>query len=174
MNRELIIPNDVKFEIIGKKMIVSGKLGTLEKELKFFYDIKILIDNNKLVVHSESDKKRVKAMIGTIISHAKNMINGVRNGYTCKMRIVYTHFPINVKVEGNNFLINNFLGEKTVRTAKILGDTKVQVLGQDIILTGPNKEDVMQTAANIETATKISKKDRRIFQDGIYILKERD
>ncbi len=174
MDRELTIPEDVKFEINGKKMIVSGKNGVLEKELKFFHNVKIEINGNKLLVHSDSNTKKVRALMGTIISHAKNLIKGVKEGYTYKMRIVYTHFPITVKTEGNKFLINNFLGEKTPRTAKILGDTKIQISGQDIILTGPNKEDVAQTAANIETATRISKKDRRVFQDGIYILKGRE
>lgn len=174
MDKQLIIPDDVKFEVQGKKIIASGKNGSLEKELKFFHNIKIEINGNKLIVHSDYDTKPVKAMVGTIIAHAKNLIKGVREGYTYKMRIVYTHFPITVKIEGNNFIINNFLGEKTARVAKILGDTKIQVSGQDITLTGSNKEDVAQTAANIETATRISKKDRRVFQDGIYILKERE
>lgn len=174
MDKELLIPDDVKLEIQGKKMVVSGKNGLLEKELKLFHDIKIEVSNNKLLVHTDSDAKPLKAMVGTIISHAKNLIKGVREGYTYKMRIVYTHFPITVKVEGNNLIISNFLGEKTSRIAKILGNTKVQLHGQDIVLTGPNKEDVAQTAANIETATKISKKDRRVFQDGIYIVKKRE
>ena len=59
--------------------------------------------------------------------------------------------------------------EKTPRKAKILGDTKVEVKGQEVIVSGSNKEDTGQTAANIETACRLNKYDRRIFQDGIYI-----
>ncbi len=109
-------------------------------------------------------------MLGTIIAHTRNMIKGLKEGYSYKLKVVYTHFPISVKVEGDKVVITNFLGEKTPRVAKILGDTKVQVNGQEIIVSGSDKELVGQTAANIETATKISKKDRRVFQDGIYIV----
>ncbi len=173
MKKELLIPTGVNIEIENKKVKVSGPKGQLEKEFKHFFDIKIQKEDNKIVVSSDSDIKKVRAMIGTIAAHIRNMMKGVTEGYTYKMRVVYTHFPVTVKTEGNKIVISNFLGEKTLRTANILGDTKVEINAQDITLTGPNKEDVAQTAGNIETATRLSKKDRRVFQDGIYILKER-
>ena len=55
-----------------------------------------------------------------------------------------------------------------------MGDTKVEVKGQDIILTGIEREDVGQTMGNIEQACRITKFDRRIFQDGIYFTGEED
>ncbi len=172
MKKEVLISNGVNIHVEEKKVKISGPNGQLEKEFKHFYEIKIEREDNKVVVSSDSDLKKVGAMVGTIAAHIRNMVRGVTDGYIYKMRIVYTHFPITVKVEQNKMIISNFLGERTLRTAKILGDTKVEITGQDISLTGSNKEDVGQTAGNIETATKISKKDRRVFQDGIYILKE--
>jgi large subunit ribosomal protein L6 len=168
MEKELIMPDNITVDVDNKTVKVTGPIGTLQKQFKYFYDITITNKENKLVVTSSSDKKKVRAVIGTIISHIKNMIKGVTEGYTYKMKIIYSHFPVTIKVEGEKLLINNFLGEKMPRIAKILGDTKVQVDGQDIILTGTNKEDVGQTCANIEQACRISKFDRRIFQDGIY------
>jgi large subunit ribosomal protein L6 len=38
-----------------------------------------------------------------------------------------------------------------------------------VVLTGIDKEKVGNTAANIEHATRIRKRDPRVFQDGIYI-----
>ena len=168
MEKELIMPDNITVDVDSKTVKVTGPIGTLQKQFKYFYDITITNKENKLVVTSSSDKKKVRAVIGTIISHIKNMIKGVTEGYIYKMKIIYSHFPVTIKVEGEKLLINNFLGEKMPRIAKILGDTKVQVDGQDIILTGTNKEDVGQTCANIEQACRISKFDRRIFQDGIY------
>lgn len=170
MQKELNIPEGFQVVVEGKKIIVSFNGKKLEKELKFTYDINIKVENGKLIASSSSDRRKVKAMLGTIIAHARNMIKGLRDGYTYRLKVVYTHFPISIKVEGDKVIITNFLGEKTPRIAKILGDTKVQVNGQDIIVSGSDKELVAQTAANIETATKISKKDRRVFQDGIYIV----
>jgi large subunit ribosomal protein L6 len=86
------------------------------------------------------------------------------------MKIVYAHFPMTVKVKGNLINIDNFLGERSPRVAKIMGDVKVSVKGEDVTITGINKEDVGQTMANIEQATKIKRRDPRVFQDGIYLV----
>ncbi len=67
------------------------------------------------------------------------------------------------------FVIENFLGERSPRRTRIVGETKVVVQGDQVVLTGSNVEDVGQTAANIERATKIRGFDPRVFQDGIYI-----
>ena len=168
MEQELIIPENVTVEIDNKTVKVTGPKGTVQKQFKYFYDISITKKEKKLLIISKSDKKKVGAMVGTIIAHTKNMIKGVTEGYTYTMKIVYSHFPVSIKIEGDKFLINNFLGEKLPRVAKILGETKVEVKGQDVVLTGPNKEDVGQTCGNIEQACRITKYDRRVFQDGIY------
>ncbi len=98
------------------------------------------------------------------------MIIGVTDGFECKLKIVYAHFPMQVKAEGNTLVIGIFLGEKKPRVAKILGETKVKVNGNEVVISGINKEDVGQTAANIEQKTKIKRFDPRTFQDGIYIV----
>jgi len=171
MEKELTIPDNVKVEVQNKNVKVSGSKGELSREFKYFFDIKIEKKDNKIVVKSGSDIKKVRATIGTIIAHINNMIRGVTEGYTYKMKVIYSHFPVTVKVESNEIQIHNFLGEKVPRIAKIVGNTKVEVAGQDLILTGPNKEDVGQTCGNIEQACRITKYDRRIFQDGIYKVK---
>jgi len=168
MEKELILPENVTVEIDNKMIKVNGPKGSLQKKFKYFYDINIIKKENKLVIVCKSDKKKVRAMVGTIIAHVKNMTKGVIEGYTYKMKIIYSHFPVSIKIEGDKFLVNNFLGEKVPRVAEILGDTKVEVNGQDVILNGPNKEDVGQTCANIEQACRLTKYDRRVFMDGIY------
>jgi len=100
------------------------------------------------------------------------MITGVTRGYRYRLKIVFSHFPVSVKVEGDKVIIENFLGEKAPRIAKIVGDVKVRVEKDDVIVEGIDIEAVGQTAANIELATKISDFDRRVFVDGIYIYKK--
>ncbi len=109
-------------------------------------------------------------MLGTIEAHVNNMIKGVTEGYTVKLKIVYMHFPFTLKTSGKEISINNFLGEKTPRKTKIVGDCKVEVKGDEITITGINKDDVGQTAANLERATWVRARDRRVFQDGIFRL----
>jgi len=100
------------------------------------------------------------------------MVKGACEGFTYKMKVVYSHFPMNVKVSGNTVVIDNFLGEKHPRSAEVLSDVSVEINGQDVTVSGVNKEKVSQTAANIEQATKIKNLDPRVFQDGIYIIEK--
>jgi large subunit ribosomal protein L6 len=98
------------------------------------------------------------------------MMTGVLKGFTYKVKVVFAHFPVTVKVKGDTILIENFTGERSARVAKIQGDTKVTVKGEDVIVQGLSLEDVAQTAANMEQATKVRRKDPRIFLDGLFIF----
>ena len=79
---------------------------------------------------------------------------------------------MSVNVEGNKLKIKNFLGEKIPREASILDNVKVQVKGNEILVDGYDLEKTGQTASNIEQSTRITNRDRRVFQDGIYIVKK--
>jgi large subunit ribosomal protein L6 len=170
---EVEIPKDVEVKIEGNHATVKGRLG----ELKWKFDLHQTTYENKdgkIIFKKDSKRKMDKAIVGSIASHIRNMIKGVTKGYEYKMKIVYAHFPINVSVDGKRVVIKNFAGEKTPRYANIYGDVKVDVKGQDITLKGLDREEVGQSAANIEKATKIRKKDLRVFQDGIYITNKDD
>ena len=117
-------------------------------------------------------KKKENALLGTFRSHITNMIIGATSGFEYKMKIVYSHFPVKTSVKGDKFVIENFLGEKHPRSASIIGDTKIVVKGDEVVLTGSNKENVGQTAANIEQITRIKGYDPRVFQDGIYMTQK--
>ena len=93
-------------------------------------------------------------------------------GWEYKMEVFYSHFPMQVRSEGGDVVIENFLGEKAERRTTIHGDTNVSVDGEQLTLAGPNKEDVGQTAADIEQLTKVKGKDTRVFQDGVYITEK--
>ena len=82
------------------------------------------------------------------------------------------HFPMNVKAEKGKLIVKSFLGETTDRIAKILEGVKVEVKGNQVVVSGFNKETAGQTAANIEKATRLTGRDRRIFQDGIFITEK--
>jgi len=168
-SQEVSLPEGVKVEIEELKVKVSGPKGNLEREFKNF-DIKIEKKENKVVVSSELERKDTRSVVGTITAHIGNMIEGVTKGFIYKLKVVYAHFPVTVKVEGDKVLIQNFLGERAPRVAKIVGDAKVEVNGPEITVTGISKEDVGQTAANMEQATRIGGYDRRTFMDGIYLV----
>ncbi|MBM4240119.1 MAG: 50S ribosomal protein L6 [Euryarchaeota archaeon] len=168
LREEIPIPEDVDVTI-NDEVKVNGPKGQLSRK---FTNPSIIIkkEDNTVVVETNFPKKKDKAMLGTTRSHISNMINGVKDGFTYKMKIVYAHFPMSVKVSGDRVIIENFLGERHPRRAKIVGDAKVQVKGDEVHIAGINKEEVGQTMANLEQATKIKGRDPRVFQDGIYMV----
>jgi len=168
--KEVKVPNEVKVEISGNKVKVVGPKGKLEKSFIIPKGVKLEVVEGKVRVYTENERRKIKAITGTIAAHIRNMIEGVTKGYVYKLKIIYSHFPISVKVEENRVIIHNFLGERKPREAKIIGNTKVEVKGQEIIVSGIDIEAVGQTAGNIEQATRIVGKDRRVFQDGIFII----
>jgi large subunit ribosomal protein L6 len=170
IKEEVKIPQDVQVTIEGKTVQMKGQKGTLSKTLSH-PNIDLTLTGNVIRIScSQSPRRKEKALIGTFKAHIKCMIKGVTQGYQCKMKTVFSHFPIKTTVEGNTLVIQNFLGERFPRHAEILKDVKVEVKGETITLTAIDKEKVGQTAANIERATKVKNRDIRVFQDGIYIV----
>jgi len=170
-SKEIAIPEGVTAEVEVNKIKINGSKGELKREFKLAYGIKIEKLDNKVKVSSESSVRKAKALVGTIVAHIRNMVKGVTEGYIYKMKIVYSHFPMTVKVEGGKVVTQNFIGERTPRIAKIVGDIEVKIEGQDVTITGTDIEDVGLTASNIEQSCRIVGYDKRRFSDGIYIQK---
>lgn len=170
MKEEIKIPEGVQITIEGKTVHVKGPKGAVSKILSH-PKIQLTVQGKVIQISSlQSPRRKEKALIGTFKAHIRNMIKGVTQEYEYKMKTVFSHFPIKNSVEGNYLIIQNFLGERYPRRAEILKDVKVEVKGDHIILTAVDKEKVGQTAINIERATKVKKRDIRVFQDGIYIV----
>ncbi len=172
IEEKIEIPENVEITLVGNEIIVKGPKGELRRALSY-PGVSIEKKDSYILVYSSTLRKRQRAMVGTFAAHIRNMIKGVTEGFEYKLKVVYSHFPISVKVKGKEVVIENFLGEKTPRKTKIFGNCEVIVKGNEIIVKGINKEEVGQTAANIEQATRIKDKDPRVFQDGIYLV-ERD
>ncbi len=165
------IPENVDAILEGRIITIKGEKGEITRDFSHA-PINIKLDGKMVTVQANWPRKKEASLVGTVRSHIENMVKGVTKGFTYKMKIVFSHFPITVKIQGKSFAINNFTGERSARNAKIMGDTKVIVNGDDVIIQGINLEDVSQTAANIQNSTKIRSKDPRVFLDGIYVYEE--
>lgn len=165
------IPEGVNAKLEGRIVTITGEKGELIRDFSHA-PINIQLNEKTVTVQASWPRKKEAALVGTVRSHIENMIKGVTKGFTYKMKIVFSHFPITVKIQGKTFTINNFTGERSPRNAKIMGNTKVIINGDDIVIQGINLEEVSQTAANIQNSTKIRKKDPRVFLDGIYVYEE--
>ena len=164
---ELEIPDGVTVSYDRPMITVQGPLG---KTWKSFKKIPVTIDvtDGKVSFKAQGTRDKNRAIMNTSRSLIRNLCEGVVEGYTIKMKIVFSHFPITVKVEGKTVLIENFQGERAPRKTKIWGETKVVPKGDDVIITGHVLTDVSQTAAEIENGSRVKNKDHRVFLDGGY------
>jgi len=171
LERIIEIPEGVEVSFIGEDAIVKGN----GKELKRSFDIgkvKASVADKKITLVAKGATRRESKMIGTIWAHLKNMIKGVGEDFTYRLEVCNVHFPMNVKADGDKIVIKSFLGETTERVAKILPEAKVDIKGSQITVTSSSIEAAGQTAANLEKATRLTGRDRRIFQDGIFITEK--
>jgi large subunit ribosomal protein L6 len=164
-------PDEVSAEIDRLDLTVEGPNGSVTRRL-WYPDISVSVDDGAVVITSDEDDAKTKSTMGTFESHVRNMFHGVTEGWEYEMEVFYSHFPMQVNVQGSEVVIENFLGEKAPRRTEIHGDTEVTVSDEQVTLSGPNIEDVGQTAADIEQLTRVQDKDVRVFQDGVYITQK--
>ena len=167
LKEQINIPENVNITLENDTLTISGEKGSLSRVF-FHPNLNVKINGNVVEIICKNARRKDKALAGTFTAHIENMIKGVTEGFEYQMKTVFSHFPIKTSVEGNEFVIQNFLGERAPRKAKILESVTVEAKGDDIIVQGIDKEKVGQTVANIERTTKVKKRDIRVFQDGIY------
>jgi large subunit ribosomal protein L6 len=172
-SKTIQVPDNVEAALEGRKVTVKGTKETLTRDFSYA-PISIELNDKTIRIWAEWPRKKETAIVGTIYSHIQNMIIGVTKGFTYKLKIVFSHFPISVKVKDKTILIENFTGERNPRRARIVGNAQVKIQSEDIIVQGINLEEVSQTAANIEQATKVKKKDPRVFLDGLYVYERKE
>ncbi|MEM0439942.1 MAG: 50S ribosomal protein L6 [Sulfolobales archaeon] len=172
LEERVAVPEGVEVSIEGKLVRVKGPKGEVSRDFSHARRVSISLEDGEIVVKSYMGSSRERSLVYTIASHIRNMITGVTKGYRYYLKIIFTHFSIGVSVEKDRVIITRFLGGQDVKVARILPGVKVSVKDRDIIVEGADLEAVAQTAANIESATSVGDKDRRIFVDGIYIYKK--
>jgi large subunit ribosomal protein L6 len=171
---EVEAPASVTIKKEGNLVQIKGPLGTIKKDFTKL-PATVTVHGNKITIKPYGTRKRDLAVTNTARSIIEGMIKGVEKGYTYKLKIIFAHFPISVKVKGKEVHVENFFGERSARTSRIIGDaTKVSVVGEDVVIQGPSLEEVSQTAANIELSTKTKGKDQRVFLDGLYIYSKEE
>ncbi|MCA1813578.1 MAG: 50S ribosomal protein L6 [Halobacteriales archaeon] len=165
------VPGGVSVTLAQGTVKVKGPKGELQRSFAH-PRVQVLQEDGGVVVRCEMARRKDKALVGTYAAHVRNMVRGVQEEWEYKLKIVYSHFPIKAKVSGDTFIIENFLGERNQRKAPIAAGVKVKLDGDVVLVTGTDLEQVGQTAATIEQATRIRDRDPRVFQDGIYITQK--
>lgn len=172
MQEELEIPSGINTIIRGNEITLSKGDKKLKRILNNRINIKV--EGNKIVLSTNKATKREKKILYTLKAHIKNSFDGLINGFKYKLQAVSVHFPMTVEVDktNNQLLVKNFLGEKKPRVITIIPGVEVKVNKEHIEVESADIEKAGQVAANIEKGTKVRFRDRRIFQDGIFITEK--
>jgi len=171
LERVIKIPEGVEVVVAGTDITVKGNGKELKREF-ILPKISVKVDGKELKISAKGATKRESKLMGTAWAHIKNMIAGTQEDFVYKLEIANVHFPMSVKVEGDKVSIKSFLGETTERIAKIVPGVEVKVEGNQVEVKSSEIEKAGQTAANIEKATRLTGRDRRVFQDGIFITEK--
>ena len=171
LDRTIEIPEGVTISINRDEVKVSG--SGKENVRKFaFGKIVSKQEGSALTLSAKKATRRESRILGTIEGHIKNMIKGLNEEFVYKLEVCNVHFPMTVKLEGNKVRIKSFLGEKVDRIANVDADSKVEIKGSKITVTSHKIESAGTTATNIEKAARLTGRDRRIFQDGIFLTEK--
>lgn len=171
MEERLDIPEGVQVSFQNGTITVKGSKG----ELKRTFDdpwLEITTEGNVLKARVKKATKREKTRLYTYLRHINNMMKGVLEPMRYKLKICSGHFPMNVSMSGTTFSIKNFLGEKVPRTLKIKEGVTVKLDGDIVQVESIDIELAGQVAGQLERLTRITNRDLRIFQDGIYIIEK--
>ncbi len=166
--RTVVIPEGVEVNISRGEIEVKGPRGKLVRVYPPILEIKK--EGIEVTVSTKKARAKEKALVGAFVAHTKNMIQGVQKPFVYKLKICYVHFPMSVKIAGQEVHITNFLGEKKTKVVKIPDGVTANLEGDIINLESPDKELIGQAATKIEQAARAKARDRRTFLDGIYLI----
>ena len=157
MSHDIELPDGVSASIDGDKVTLSKDGDSLSRT--FAHNrVSVKQSDGALQVFCSLPRRSEKAIAGTWAAHLRNMTKGLEEGFEYRLKAVFSHFPMSLKVEGNKFTITNMLGEKVPRVAALPwtpADVQVKIENKsDVVVSGADREKVGQTAANIERASK--------------------
>lgn len=169
IEEKIIIPEGITCSY--QNQILNCKKDSVELSRRInIPKVRIKIEDNSIIFQcNKANKKEIK-IIKSFLAHIKNIFEGLKEPFIYKLEAVNVHFPMNLKIEKDYLIVNNFLGESIPRKAKIFSNVNVEIKGQEIIISSRDKEAAGQTMTSIEKATRVKGRDRRIFQDGIFLV----
>ena len=93
-NSPIKVPEGVSINLQDNKIIISGKLGSLELN---FYDIDIEHDNSLITLKRNSEINNIKSKHGLYRSLINNMVIGVSTGFTKELELVGVGYRASVQ-----------------------------------------------------------------------------
>lgn len=146
--KPITIPEKTTVTIAEDVVTVTGPLGKLEMSYKPV--VEILIENNTVVLKPLNEELETLALWGTYSSIIDNLVTGVNKEY--EKRLIIEGVGFKAEVKGDSVSMN--LGFSHPVIVKIPKTLKVVMEKDNMIITGIDKAEVGQFAANIRAYKK--------------------
>lgn len=144
------VAKGVTVKVNGDEVAVSGPKGNLSFSTKPEVKVTLSDDGKQVAVERTSETRFARAMHGTTRALIQNMVRGVSEGYEKSLKIVGVGWSAALK--GNKVELS--VGYADTRVVEVPAGVTAEVKGQDIKLSGADKQLVGQTAARIRAHRK--------------------
>ena len=142
--RELVIPAGVTVTVDKNTVTVKGPKGELSYENSNVIEVEQ--NEGKLVTKRPNDTKVSKQLHGTTNALINNMIKGVTEGFTKELEAVGVGYRF--QVQGKKISVNAGYSNPVIFELPE-GIKAEQVSNTEITISGINKQEVSEVAANI-------------------------
>lgn len=143
--KPIIIPEKTTVTLDGNTITVKGPLGTMSRAFPAVVVVKI--EGSEITVSLNNAHRDEKPMLGTVVSHIKNMVAGVNKLYEKKLMIE----GVGYKADAKGQSLTMALGfSHPVKLEAPLGVNVVTEKGS-MTISGINKEHVGQFAAVVRS-----------------------
>lgn len=172
LHEEIDVPEGISTELDNNFLIMKKDNKLIKRKLNPLINLKI--EGKKIVMTSKRARKTEKRLFGTFRAHIKNMIKGLIDEFTYKLQVSNVHFPMSVSYDKpkNELVVKNFLGEAKERRIKLIPNVDIKIDKEIIEISSFDIEKAGIAATIIEKGTRVKNKDRRIYQDGIFIVQK--
>lgn len=143
------VTDGAKVQVDGRKVSVSGKLGSLD--LFHRPEVAVSVDGDSVVVTRHGDNKTARAFHGLTRSLVANMIEGVTKGFVKELEVSGVGYVATMK---GTRQIDLKVGFADTRSVSIPDGVTCEVNGVRIKVSGFDKQLVGQTAAAIRAERK--------------------
>jgi len=96
------LPEDIDYSLVGNKISLSGKMGSLSLELP--PSLKIEVKNRQVAITRLADGQKNRMLHGTFRQLLANNLKGVREGWQKELEVKGTGFRVNL--EGSDLVLN--------------------------------------------------------------------
>ncbi len=145
--KPVALPDNVKVAVSGRTVVVESGKNKLSFTHRPEVSVKVDAKTKTALIERSGDSREARALHGLTRALIANMVEGVTKGFSKDLEINGVGWT--AKVQGSKIALT--VGFADVREVEFPAGVKVEVAGNKIKISGPDKQAVGQIAAEIRS-----------------------